>query len=317
MSKQFPTIIFAALLSSLIFLIIVANNVDFILMFVATIPLFAIGLSTEPKSALQAGVLATIPIIMFGGSNLFPAALYFFVFALPCCYVCHMALRHYDIRLNATPLPLRLWYPAGLITVYLALYSCAVMAIATAIFATQEINFPQYISQIATEIITTLSKEYELTDSVSPNYLAFILCGSTAWLWCFFMFGYAWFVNYTLMRKNLAKRPGLSIGVFPIPHWLLTLMSICALASIIGGESMSFLGKSSLFILLIPYFFQGAAILNAGARKLDKNMFLLFIFYFIAIISFWPAMIIAGIGIWNHIKIFNKHLSSGGSSSRS
>lgn len=263
--------------------------------------------------------MAVIPIIFLAGNNLFPAALYFFGFALPCWYLCHMAMRYYDIKLDLSPLPLRLWYPAGLITVYLALYGCAIMALTTAIFAIGDTSLPEFIAQttIAKEIISVLNSEYEISDGVSPSYLAFLLCGSAAWLWCFFMFGYGWFVNYTLVKKNHAKRPNLSIHPFPMPHWLLTFMSICALASIIGGESMSFLGKSCLFILLVPYFFQGAAILTISTRQMSKNLVFMFIFYFIALITFWPALLIAGIGIWNHIKILNKHLSSGRSSSNS
>ena len=317
MSKQLPTIFLTALLSSAIFLIIASNNLDFILMFLSTIPLFSLGLSKGHRLVLEAGTLAIIPIALFGGGNLFPAGLYFFIFAMPCWYVCYLALRNYDISLDSSPLPLRLWYPAGLITVHLALYSCAVLAIATAIFATQDTNLPQFISQVANGVIDSISKEYELPEGISPAHFAFVLCGSTAWLWCFFMFGCGWFVNNTLVKKNLAQRPSFTVHPFPMPHWLLTLMSICALASIIGGESISFLGKSTLFTLLVPYFFLGAAILNLSIKEIAKNMFFLFIFYFIALITFWPALIITGIGVWNHIKIFNKHLSSGGSSSRS
>ncbi|MEK6746020.1 MAG: hypothetical protein AABY33_03200 [Pseudomonadota bacterium] len=314
MSKQFPAIFLSALLSSVIFLIIAVNNLDFILMFVSIIPLFSLGLSKNPKLALESGVLAVIPIFLFSGGALSPAAMYFFVFALPCWYVCHLALR--NIKIDSPAATMTLWYPTGLITVNLALYGCMLLAVATAIFATQDTNLPQFIANMAKDVIAELDSKYEIPATISPMYLAFILCSSMAWLWCFLMFGCAWFVNYTLFKKNMAVRPDFTIHIFPMPHWLLTLMGICGLASIIGGESMNFLGKSSLFILLIPYFFLGAAILNSNATKVINSMFFIFICYFIAIITFWPAMVVVGIGMWNHIKILNKHLSSGGSSSR-
>lgn len=311
MSKQFPAIFLSALLSSVIFLIVATNNLDFILMFLSIIPLFAIGLSKSSKMAFEAGILAVIPIFLFSSGNLFPAALYFFAFALPCWYVCNLALRHMQVDSPTTSMIL--WYPTGLIIVRLALYSCTLLAIATAILATQDTNLPQFIANMAKDVIAELGNEYEIPATISPMHLAFILCGSIAWLWCFLMFGCAWLVNYTLVKRKMEKRPSFTVYIFPAPYWLLTLMGICGLASIIGGESMSFLGKSSLFILLIPYFFLGAAILNFLAAKMTNNLSLLYIFYFIAVITFWPALVIAGIGIWNHIKILNKHLSSGGS----
>jgi hypothetical protein len=316
MSKRTSTILLTALLSSAIFIFIISTGLDIILMFLSTIPLFSVGLSKDPKIVLQAGALATIPIALFTMS-LFPVTLYFLIFALPCWYICHMAQNYYDIKLSPTLPLMRLWHPVGLITVYLALYGCILLAIITAVFATQEVNWPAFLMHITNNTIEVLNKEYDISIETSPKYIALILCGSIVWLWCSFMMGYAWFINYTLVKKNLAKRPNFMITPFPMPHWLLTLIGICALASLIGGESMSFLGKATLIILMIPYFFQGSAILYTSTRKWANKPFFIFIFYIFTIISFWPAMLIAGIGLWNHIKIFNKHLSSDGSSSRS
>lgn len=317
MSKQqISTILLTALLSASIFLIIVSANLDFIFMFLSTIPLFSVGLAKEPKMTLQAGALATIPIALVT-RDILPVALYFLAFALPCWYICYMALRYYDIKLSSTLPTIRLWYPIGLITVYLALYGCVLLAIATAIFATQEANLPQLLTKGLENEFSILSKDYDINFDHAIKNISFILCGLSIWIWSSFMIGYAWLINRNLVKKNLAKRPNITITTFPIPHWLITLMGICALASLIGGESMSFLGKSSLIILLIPYFFQGMAMLSTSFKGLTNKPFFIFIFYFIIILLFWPAMMIAGIGLWNHIKTLNKHLSSNGSSSRS
>lgn len=312
MSKKTTIILKTALLTAAIFLIIIAVTSNIILLFLTTIPLLSVGLSKDPKIALQAGALATTPIALLT-NNLFFVALFFLIFVLPCWYICHKALIYYDVKLTPNLPVMRLWYPMGVITIYLALYSCVLLAIITAIFATQDSNLPQVMEKIVKETADLLNKDYDIIIDNSIGNIAFILCGCLAWIWVFFLMGYTWFVNHTLIKKNLAKRPNMMISRFPMPHWLLTLMGICALASLIGGESISFLGKASLFILLIPYFFQGAAIIQIFTKKPNNNTFFIFIFYFLALVLFWPTIIIAGIGLWDHIKVLNKRLSSGGS----
>ena len=312
MSKQISIILQTALLSAAIFLLIIAISSNIILLFLTTIPLFSVGLSKDPKIALKAGALATIPIALLSGS-LFLVALYFLIFVLPSWYICHKALIYYDVKLTDSLPVMRLWYPMGVITIYLALYGCVLLAIITAIFATQDSNLPQVMEQTVKVAADMLNKDYDIVIEASIANIAFIFCGSLTWLWCFFLMGYTWLINLTLAKKNLAKRPHIMISRFPMPNWLLTLMGICALASIIGGESMSFLGKASLFILLIPYFFQGAAIIQIFTKKPNNYTFFIFIFYFVALLLFWPIIIISGIGLWDHIKLLNKRLSSSGS----
>jgi len=232
------------------------------------------------------------------------------VFALPCWYICDAALRYYDIKLKPDLPSLRLWYPIVLITMYLAIYSCVLLAIITAVFATQDVNLPQQLIQIAQNAIADLSKNYATIVEVSPEFLSFIMCGTLVWIWGALLLGHAWFMNSRLVKKNLAKRPNFVITPFFMPHWLLTLIGICALASLIGGESMRFLGKTSLIILLFPYFFQGIAMLHISTQNWPTRRVFIFFFYFIMIILFWPALIVAGAALWHHIKILNKHLSS-------
>lgn len=317
MPKQMLAIFITALLSSGIFLIIVRANLDYILLFLSTMPLFSDGLSKEPKRTLEAGALATFIIAVLTFSFL-PAALFFLIFALPCWYICHLVSHYRDIKLNPGLPATRIWYPIGLLTLHLAIYGCALLAITTAFFATRDTNLPQLLSKIIQDTITILNKDYKIElDIIEPGIaiadLTFMLCGFSIWFWALILLGHAWVVNNALVKKNLAKRPNLIVTPFYMPYWLLTFMGICALASLIGGESMRFLGKSSLIILLLPYFFQGTAILHINSRNWPNRWFFLFLFYFSIAILLWPALVVAGVGLWHHIKSFNKHLSSNGS----
>lgn len=316
MPDNIPSILLSALLSAIIFLLILTAGMDFILMFLCVIPLLAAGLGKNPKMALQAGALATVPIAVITGS-VAAIAMFFLLFALPSWYICHMAMRHYDIKISPTLPAVRLWYPVGLITLYLAIYAITLMAVITAVMAAQDQSIPQLLAQPAENAISTLNNDYDIQVDISAQNFSFILSSVSIWLWCIFLVFYTWITNRSLAKRNIAKRPNISITIFSIPHWLLTLIGICALASLIGSESMKFLGKTSLVALLIPYFFQGLAILHYEMRNWPNKRVFLFFIYFAIILLLWPALAISGIGLWNHIKILNKHLSSGGTSSKS
>jgi hypothetical protein len=314
--KQITIVIIAALLSASLFLVVLIAQLDFIFMFISTLPLFSLGFGKQPKMALEAGALATLPIALLT-QNLFPPALFFFVFALPCAYICRMLLRYQDIKFADNLPVLRIWYPVGMVGLDLAVYGCVSLAIITAIFATQDTNLPQTIMQIIQSEITEMSKRYEINLQIAVSNLAFMLCGFLAWIWAITLLAHAWVANSALSRKNLTRRPSIAVTPFLMPHWVLSLMGICALASLIGGESMRFLGKTCLLILLMPYFLQGASLLHIYTRNWPNRRLFLFFVYAATLLLLWPALILAGAGIWNHIKILNKHLSSGGSSSKS
>lgn len=314
--KQITTVIITALLSAALFLVVLIAQLDFIFMFISTLPLFSLGLGKNPKMALEAGAIATLPIALLT-HNLFMPALFFCVFTLPCAYICYMLLRYQDIKFADNLPVVRLWYPVGMVGLDLAVYGCAALAVITAFFATQDTNLPQTIMQIIQGEITEMSKRYEIDLQITINNLAFMLCGFLAWIWAIALLAHAWVANSALAKKNLAKRVNISVTPFLMPHWVLSLMGICALASLIGGESMRFLGKTCLLTLLMPYFLQGASILHIYTRNWPNRRLFLFFVYAATLLLLWPALLLAGTGIWNHIKILNKHLSSGGSSSKS
>ncbi len=316
MPGNIPSILLSALLSAIIFLLILSAGLDFILMFLCVIPLLAAGLGKDPKIAMQAGALATIPIAIITG-NIGAIAMFFLLFALPSWYISYMAVRYYDIKINPSLPAIRLWYPVGLIAMNLSLYAVTLMAFIALLMATQEQNLPQLLAQPAESAISTLNNDYDINVDISAQSFSFILSAVSIWLWCLLLMLYTWITNRSLARRNIARRPAISLTIFAIPHWLLSLMAICALASLIGGESMRFLGKTSMVALLIPYFFQGMAIIYYNTRNWPNKAFFLFFLYLVIILLLWPALIISGIGLWNHVKILNKHLSSGGTSSKS
>ncbi|MBY0407462.1 MAG: hypothetical protein K2Q01_07200, partial [Rickettsiales bacterium] len=132
------------------------------------------------------------------------------------------------------------------------------------------------------------------------------------WLWCIMLYAHGWLATRMLAKKGRALRPDFAVSTFPIPLWMLQLLAICALASLIGSDSMRFLGKASLISLMLPYFFLGAAVLREMTGNWPNPRFFLFFVYFMVFTQFWPALIVAALGMWRQIKL----LSGGDSSVR-
>ncbi len=316
MPKHFSDILATALLSSGIFLAASFVDMGLIFMFLSAIPLLSTGLGKSYKTASKAAILATA-IIAALTSSLAASLLFLLLFAVPSCYISYAATRHYDIVLGSNMPTLRIWYPIGLATVNIAIYGNIILAIITAFFATQETSLPQQLIHMINSEFSTINKGYNVELKVSAENVAFMLCGFLVWIWGFMLIGSSNLANTILLKTKIAKRPNLTITPFPMPHWMLTLITISALASLIGSESMSFLGKTSIIIMLLPYFFQGIALFHLYIHNWSNKYLISIAFYVFIAIFWWPALIMAGFGLWNHIKIFNKHLSSGGSSSKS
>jgi hypothetical protein len=203
----------------------------------------------------------------------------------------------------------RQWMPVGLIITRLTLAACVAVVLMTLYYATQPGGLPQMLSENIHEAFIDLHEDYGDIIDMLANQWSFLVFATTIWLWGLALYAHAWLVGRFLTASHRQVRPDLAVEVFVLPHWLPSLLAICALASLIGSNNMSFLGKSTLISLLLPYFFQGCALMNLASKKWPSRRFFLFFVYFMIFAQFWPALILAGVGLCHQIK----HLSESGS----
>jgi len=304
MSKELKTAFVAGLLSSGLFVLVFGVGLGFVFMFLPTLPLFYAGLGVHARAARDGSLIAALIVCLLSG----PSALvvYFLFLGLPASYICNRAMMARFDGLEAQ------WYPVGSIMTRLAFWGCGLVALITVYYWHQDGGLPAMLADTIREAFTGLHDEYgDVIESLANNW-AFLIFPVTLWLWCIMMYVHAWVVNRWLVKKGIMRRPDFAITPFPIPSWLLSLLAICALASLIGSDSMRFLGKASLVSLMLPYFFLGATILRDSTAHWPNHRFFLFFIYFVVFTQFWPALIVSGIGLWCQIK----HLSGSDSSIR-
>ncbi len=304
MHKEMKTALLAGLLSSALFVIVFGIGLGFLFMFLPTLPLFYAGLGVNARAARDASLLAALVIGLLSG----PSALvvYLLFLGFPAMFICQRAML---VRFEGLD---KHWYPVGAIMTSLALWGTGLVALITVFYWGQPGGLPAILADTIREAFDGLQDEYGDVIEALANSWAFLIFPVTLWLWCLMLYGHAWLTTRWLVKKGVQRRTDFSITPFPLPSWLLQLLAIAALASLIGSDSMRFLGKASLVSLMLPYFFAGTAFLRESTASWPNHRFFMFFIYFLVFTQFWPALIVAGIGLWGQIK----HLSQGETSVR-
>ena len=304
MHKDMKTALLAGLLSSGLFVIVFGIGLGFIFMFLPTLPLFYAGLGVHARTARDAGLFAALVIGLLSG----PSALlvYLLFLGLPTMFICQRAML---VRFNGLD---KQWYPLGLIMMHLALWGCSLIAFLTLFYWSEPGGLPAILADTIREAFDGLQDQYGDVIETLAHSWAFLIFPVTLWLWCLMLYAHGWMVTKWLVKKGVQRRADFAVTPFPIPTWLLQLLAIAALASLTGSDSMRFLGKASLVSLMLPYFFAGIASLREATHNWPNHRFFIFFVYLMVFTQFWPALIVAGIGLWGQIK----HLSHGETSTK-
>jgi len=303
MSPNIRSIIAAGVASAALFFTVLALGLGFFFFFLPTLPLFYVGLKAGSRVSLHASLVASLLVCVITGA-VAVGVMFYLLLGLPCWFVVLNALSH-----RTTADGSEIFYPLGRIWLRLALAACCLMAFITAYYATQEQNLPAMLTAHIEAAFVNFSGEYaKAIEALSNN--SFLIMAVMVWLWGIGLYVHLWLANMLLLKQGQALRPSMAVLPFAMPSWMFSLITICALASLIGGQSMAFLGKTLLLCLAMPYFFLGLAHVHEASQQWPNRKFLLFLLYFVVVAQLWPTLLLAGWGFWQHLKIINKHLPS-------
>ena len=306
MSKYILSILAAGAMSGGIFLLVASLGLGFYFMFIATLPLLTLGLGHDPKMALGSGAVASLIIAVIAGSPVLGVMFLLFL-GLPSWAIASQALTCRPGQGSTAT-----WFPIGTIMLRLTIYGVSAVALLTAYYALSDETIVAMMSRVIHEAFADLQKDFGDVIETLATQWSFLIFSMTIWLWGVALYAHGWLANRLLKNNNRQIRPDFAVTPFTIPNWMLTLLAICALASLIGGESMRFLGKTTLISLMLPYFFLGASLMHETSKTWPSRRFFLFFIYLSMFVQFWPALILSGVGLWHQIK----HLSAPTPSSR-
>jgi hypothetical protein len=307
MSKSVVSALLNGLLASFLYIIVFGMGLGFVFMFLPSLPIFYVSLSPKHRQTYIAVGFATLLIALLAG--LASATLFLLFLGIPAWYFSKRALLRSADSSDENPV----WYPIGSILLNLTLYAVSLVALLTWYYHSIEGGLPGLLSQNIKEAFSDMEGDYgDIINRMATGW-SFLMFPITIWLWGILLYGHAWIANKLLGKTTQQLRPDMAVQSFDIPSWMLTLVAISALATLIGSPSMAFLGKSTLLTLMLPYFFLGCTLMHRTCKTWPSSRFFIFFIYFLAFTQFWPALVLAAIGLWHQIK----SLSGSGSWSKS
>ncbi|MGI9418151.1 MAG: DUF2232 domain-containing protein [Geminicoccaceae bacterium] len=263
------------------------------------LPIMLAGLTMGLPSAIVAVVTAGIISTLIAG--LLPAFIYLAAFALPALWVVRQALLSRQDQAGLV------WYPPGLILAQLTVM--AVLAIAFAFFAFM--GQPGGLLGVIETMLTQAFEELSAAAGQSAPDLS-TLSSKAAWMpalvacsWLIMAVVNGVLAQAIAVRSGWARRPSPQLSALDLPFWLWPLMGGALLAAMLGSSGLGMLGRSALIVLVVPFGFQGLAVIHKFANRWTYRQLGLAAVYAGIIVFNWPILAVVALGLvedWAHLR---------------
>jgi hypothetical protein len=260
----------AGLVSASVFLIAFSGSIAGIMLtYLSPLPVFAAALALGGAAGVVAAVLGTVPVIVGAG---LPFGLAFAIFvAAPAAALGRLAMLSRTDEQGAVE-----WYPPGALTGWLCVIGLAALAVFCGFLARHSDGLSGGVNQLTTELAGLLQIE-EKDDFVV--FFQRILPGFSVASWMLLLVVNAVLAQGLLRAVNQAGRPSPDIAALTLPRWIAPAAALAALAAVLLRGNYAYFAGSMLFVMAVPYFLQGLAVVHLLARKIGADSMILAVFY--------------------------------------
>ncbi|MBL8677055.1 MAG: DUF2232 domain-containing protein [Alphaproteobacteria bacterium] len=256
--------------------------------YLATLPLFLIGLGLGLYPLYGAALIASILVFIVEGAL---AGSEFFIFsALGPIFLVNRALLNRKQKGNVT------WYPSTYLLRDLTLASAVVVVIALGAYL--------YFSQgedaqiFVNNFLKVFDPEGQLKDVKPILYMLFpFLPGFFAFSWSLMMIINGTLAQGLLVRFHHNLRSSPTLGNLEAPDKLTFVLGLTFFLSFFGVGTLGLIGKNFTIIFLFPFFLIGLGMIHSWLHKTSFAILGLTIFYFSLLLLFWPIFIVILIGV--------------------
>jgi hypothetical protein len=259
-----------------------------ILIYLAQLPLFVVGLWLGVAASAMAGLAASLILATMG--NLVAVAIFAGLNAAPVVLLVRQALLARPGADGAVE-----WYPPGLLTVWLT--GLGMAATAAALFA---LGGPEGIGAELREMLMPALSRRSDGGAADHNELldaaAIVLPGILGVSWMVMTVTNGCLAQGVLARFGAAWRPSPDLAALTLPIWMPILLAAGTAAIAIGGTAR-LLGINLMIVLTVPFCLAGLAVLHTAARRFPRPAVLLTTIYVLAGVFGWPLLLIALLGL--------------------
>ncbi|MDI9635931.1 DUF2232 domain-containing protein [Geitlerinema splendidum] len=256
--------------------------------YLATLPLFLIGLGLGLYSLYGAALIASILVFIVEGA--LAGSEFFVLSALGPIFLVNRALLNRKQKGNV------IWYPSTYLLRDLTLASAVVTVIALGVYL--------YFSQgedaqiFVNNFLKVFDPEGHLKDAKPILYMLFpFLSGFFALSWSVMMIINGTLAQGLLVRFHHNLRTSPTLNDLRAPDKLLPVLGLTLLLSLFGVGTLGLIGRNFTLIFLFPFFLIGLGMIHNWFHKTSFATLGLTIFYFCLLILFWPIFIVVLIGI--------------------
>jgi hypothetical protein len=137
-------------------------------------------------------------------------------------------------------------------------------------------------------------------EQVTQQY-PYLIFSAVIWFAVFMIYAAACLANFIGASYGRVLRASLAVAPFDpptyIPFWLL----LSGLAGFFFVYPLVYVPQTLFFLLLIPYFLLGLALLHEKARGWENRRFWLITAYLGIVLAQWPVLALAGWGFLRHV----------------
>ncbi|MEQ8666173.1 MAG: DUF2232 domain-containing protein [Rhodospirillales bacterium] len=283
----------------------------FLLVYVASLPLFLIGLSGGP---LLAGVASFSGIVVSGIlGGLLTAVIFAVAHGFPAWLVNRQALLRSVVDEDGTTVGLSTegtgdWYPLGNIAATLFLFGAAMMIVSghtlsssvdgglgdlvrEHLTVTMQVMAPNVDDSLRTLMVETLHPLF-------PGAMA------ASWIGMIAINGLI--AQAILRRGGHNRRPETGYRSFELPNWAAWPLIAAAAVALVSDGDVSYYARNAAIVLATPYFLLGVIVVHGVTRRLPFRPVALFAFYAVLLISTWALVIVAALGMleqWAELRL--------------
>lgn len=258
--------------------------------YLAPLPIFLLGLGLGPGVAAAGGICGVIVVGLLAGPV--AAMLFWVVDVMPAWLVVGQVLRRQPLSDGEK------WFPLGSVAGWLAIMVAGGF-LATAGGATLWADGIRDLVtgelEAALDAMMPSAEESARERMVEALSALFPAAAGISWLLMIVINGLL--AQGILLRTARALRPALWLERFQVPEGVSWLMVSAAAMALADDGDLGYTARNGVLILGMPFFFAGLVLVHDWARRMAFSTVVLAAFYFILMVSGWPALLVAGWGM--------------------
>jgi len=270
--------------------LVTGSGLALILAYLASFPLFIVGLGNGGKPAAIAAFTGIVLTTLMGGP--FTGAIYAVMNAFPSWLAIRLVLtsRTRDGKDE--------WFPIGNVLTTFSGYGSALLVLGIAFMPLGSESLLQLVKGFLSATLNTLAatlnaeQKGEIVDQIAYIFPAMVLIS-----WMLMTTINAVLAQGVLSKSGKALRPSPNYGEMTLPDFASWVFILCAAITVFGSGDVEYIARNLTMVMALPFMALGLTIIHKLVRMTRFAGALLAAFYLLMLLSIWVALPVIGLGL--------------------